>query len=76
MKAKQVKHYLPLDIGIIQKGRSAVVYVWYEPKDYQIAIHPPGLMPYRLQKTSTITRVLKNGIFYTLNSKFIPRRLN
>lgn len=76
MKAKQVKHYLPLADDFIHKGHRAVVFVWDEPNDYLSQFHPPGLLPYRAQSTSPVTRVLKDGTFYTLNSKFIPRRLN
>ena len=71
MKAKQIKYYLPLEDNVIIKGHKATIYVWY--KDGENAFQ---LMPYRLQLTSQVTRVLKNGTFYTLNSKFIPRRLN
>ena len=74
MKAKQVKHYVPLHDDVILKGHRANVWVWYEPNDYLSQNHPPGMMPYRLQSTSPVTRILKDGTFYTLNSKFIPRR--
>jgi len=63
MKKKPIARYSPTGTDIIRVGSRALLYV--------VTNHPNGHYT-RAVITSPVTKKLKNGIFYTQNTKYIP----
>lgn len=65
---KPIVHYRPTQSDYIEEGSSALVH----PLDH--TNHAPGQLVSNTQyaRTSTVVRVVGNGVFETLNTTYVP----